>query len=259
MSAPIPPRPDVSPAPSAPGRPLATWSWWEGIGLYLVSFLVAGVAIIPVIVLMGGTDRDASLGATGVVSTMVADLLMAGIWVGWLQRRHREWREAIAIVPAPQRRWREIGVGIAAGLVLVPAVGLVSLTLQRALSGLLDREVRAPEQVSPDLTGLAAAAAVLLAVVIAPITEELFFRGILFRALRDRRGSFWIAALGSAVPWGVVHVTTSGWDENLLLQVPIACMGIALAWLYDRRGSLSVTVAAHMAFNAVGILLILSG
>jgi membrane protease YdiL (CAAX protease family) len=35
-------------------------------------------------------------------------------------------------------------------------------------------------------------------------------------------------------------------------------MGIVLAWVYDRRGTLLTTVAAHMAFNAVGIALILS-
>jgi membrane protease YdiL (CAAX protease family) len=242
----------------APGRPLATWSWWEGIGLYLVAFLIAGFAIIPIIVVMGDTDRDAALGVSGVVSTIVADVLMAGIWVWWLQRRHREWRESIVLVPPRDRRWKEIGIGVLTGLILVPAVGLVSVTLQNALSSLLDRDVRPPEQVSPDLSGLGAAAAVLLAVVIAPLTEEFFFRGVLFRALRDRRGSFWLAAFGSAIPWGIVHITTAPWYENLLLQVPIACMGIVLAWLYDRRGNLTTTVAAHMAFNAVGIALILS-
>jgi membrane protease YdiL (CAAX protease family) len=258
VSVPIPPRPDLASDDVAPGRPLATWSWWEGIGLYLVAFLIAGFAIIPIIVVMGDTDRDASLGVSGVISTIVADLLMAGIWVWWLQRRHREWRESIVLVPPPDRRWKEIGIGVVTGLVLVPAVGLVSLTLQGALSAVLDRDVRAPEQVSSDLSGLGAVAAVLLAVVIAPLTEEFFFRGVLFRSLRDRRGSFWLAAFGSAIPWGIVHVTTAGWADNLLLQVPIACMGIVLAWVYERRGTLLTTVAAHMAFNAVGIALILS-
>ena len=43
-----------------------------------------------------------------------------------------------------------------------------------------------------------------LAVVVAPITEELFFRGLLFRALRDRHG-FWLGAAVSAVLFGFVH------------------------------------------------------
>ncbi len=265
MNAPIPPRPDLAPTASptdrlAPsGRPLATWSWWESIGLYVVTFLIAGFAIIPIIVLMGDQEQGTGLGAAGIASTIAADLLMAALWVWWLQRRHREWRESIVLVPEPDRRWRDIGTGVAVGLLLVPAVGLVSLTLQGALSGLLDRDISAPQQVSSDLSGLAAAGAVLLAVVIAPLTEEFFFRGILFRSLRDRRGSFWIAAFGSAIPWGIVHVTTAPWEENLLLQLPIASMGIVLAWLYDRRGNLTANVVAHMTFNALGIALILSG
>jgi membrane protease YdiL (CAAX protease family) len=256
VSVPIPPRPDL--AQSVPSdRPPATWTWWEAIGVYVVSFLIAGFAIIPIIVLMGGDEAGVGLGAAGIVSTIAADLLMAGLWIWWLRRRHPAWRACIVPVPDRDRRWREIGIGVAVGLVLVPAVGLVSLSLQSMLSDVLGRDVNAPEQVSSDLSGLAAAAAVLLAVVIAPVTEELFFRGILFRSMRDR-GGFWIAALVSSVAWGLVHVTTSPWEENLLLQVPIACMGIVLAWLYDRRGNLTASVAAHMAFNAVGIVLILS-
>lgn len=257
MSVPIPPRPDLG-APPASGRPAATWSWWEAIGVYLATFLVAGFAVIPVVILLGDPDTGGGMGSAGVVSTIVADLLMAALWIWWLQRRHRSWRESIVLLPEPDRRWREIAVGTAVGLALVPSVGFVSVTLQRLLSALLDREVTAPEQVSSDLSGLAAASAVLLAVVIAPITEELFFRGILFRAARDRRG-FWAGALLSAIAWGAVHVTTSPWEDNLLLQVPVAFMGIGLAWLYDRRGNLTANVVAHMAFNAVGIALILSG
>jgi membrane protease YdiL (CAAX protease family) len=258
VSVPIPPRPDLAPS-AAPVRPLATWSWWEAVGVYLVTFLIAGFAIIPIIVVLGDDGTGAGLGPAGIVSTIAADLLMAGLWVWWFQRRHPGWRESIVLVPQ-RDRWREAAVGVGVGLVLVPSVGLVSLALQRILSDALGRDVSAPQQVSSDLSAGAAAAAVLLAVVIAPITEEFFFRGVLFRSLRDRhRSGFWVAALGSAIPWGLVHVTTSPWEENLLLQVPIACMGIALAWLYDRRGNLASNTVAHMAFNAVGIVLILSG
>jgi CAAX protease family protein len=259
VSLPIPPRPDTGAGALAPipGRPLATWSWWEGIGVYLVTFLIAGVAIIPIVLWMG-TDQGAALGASGIVSTIGADLLMLGLWVWWFQRRHRGWPEVIVPIPAADRRWREVGIGAGVGILLVPAVGLVSIILQGALSSVLDRDVQAPDQLSSDLSVAAAAGAVLLAVVIAPITEEFFFRGVLFRALRDRRGSFWIAALGSAIPWGIVHVTTAGWYDNLVLQIPIACMGIVLAWVYDRRGTLLTTVVAHMVFNAIGVALILS-
>ena len=49
------------------------------------------------------------------------------------------------------------------------------------------------------------AALVLYAVVMAPIAEELVFRGSIFRSVADRRG-FWPGAIASAIPFGLIHV-----------------------------------------------------
>ena len=96
----------------------------------------------------------------------------------------------------------------------------------------------------------------LLAVFIAPVVEETFFRGIVFRSIRDRRG-FWLAAVISGVIFGLAHWVPSPWQDAVLLQSIMVFTGIALAWIYERRGSLLANIAAHMAFNAVGIVLIL--
>jgi membrane protease YdiL (CAAX protease family) len=72
--------------------------------------------------------------------------------------------------------------------------------------------------VAPGLSHLAAGALVLLAAVIAPISEEFFFRGVLFRTVRDRHG-FWPAALASAIPFGLVHYVPSPAIDALVQQV----------------------------------------
>jgi membrane protease YdiL (CAAX protease family) len=95
-----------------------------------------------------------------------------------------------------------------------------------------------------------------LAVFVAPVVEETYFRGILFRSIRDRHG-FWPGALISGVVFGLVHFVPSAWQDAVLLQSIMVFTGIALAWIYERRGSLLANVGAHMAFNAIGILLIL--
>jgi membrane protease YdiL (CAAX protease family) len=43
-----------------------------------------------------------------------------------------------------------------------------------------------------------------------------------------------------------------------LLQSIMVFTGIALAWIYERFGSLLANIAAHMVFNAIGIALILT-
>src|SRR4029079_18779197 len=132
-------------------------------------------------------------------------------------------------------------------------VGLPLTILFSALSG---EEATTPDQLPPHLTGGVVVASVILAVFVAPVVEETYFRGILFRSIRDRHG-FWPGALISGVIFGLVHWVPSPWQDAVLLQSIMVFTGIALAWIYERRGSIVADIAAHMAFNLVGIVLIL--
>jgi hypothetical protein len=93
------------------------------------------------------------------------------------------------------------------------------------------------------------------ATVIAPIHEELFFRGILFRALADRLG-FVGGALGSGVAFGLIHYIPGEWQDSTLLMVVMVATGYALAWIYRRRANLLAPIVAHATFNAIGLALI---
>jgi hypothetical protein len=96
---------------------------------------------------------------------------------------------------------------------------------------------------------------ILYAVVIAPIHEELFFRGILFRSLADRYG-FTVGAVGSGVAFGMIHYIPSAWQDSVLLMSVMVATGFALAWLYNRRGNLLAPIVAHATFNVIGLALI---
>jgi membrane protease YdiL (CAAX protease family) len=162
----------------------------------------------------------------------------------------------MVLPPAPERIWRDLLYGAIAGLILVPAVGIVSGAIEAILREAVGHRVTSPEQVAPGLSPLAVGSLVLLAVVIAPISEELFFRGVLFRTVRDRHG-FWPAALASAIPFGLVHYVPSPAIDALVLQLTMVFTGIGLAWIYERRGSIVASMVAHMAFNVVGLVVIL--
>jgi len=262
VSFPIPPRPDtggtVSGAiPTTPdGRPRSTWGWFEAVGVYLLAFLAGGFASIPVLALLGDTSVNGAIGRSEILATIVADVAITGVLVFWLARWHREWRAAMVLPPAPERIWRDLLYGAIAGLILVPAVGIVSGGIEAILREAVGHRVTSPEQVAPGLSPLAVVSLVLLAVVIAPISEELFFRGVLFRTVRDRHG-FWPAALASAIPFGLVHYVPSPAIDALVLQLTMVFTGIGLAWIYERRGSIVASMVAHMAFNVVGLVVIL--
>jgi membrane protease YdiL (CAAX protease family) len=90
------------------------------------------------------------------------------------------------------------------------------------------------------------------------VTEELFFRGILYRGVRDRHGVV-LGVLASAVPFGLSHVLAAPWQDVLLLQTIMMFTGTGLALIYERRANLVADIAAHMAFNVVGLYFIFGG
>jgi membrane protease YdiL (CAAX protease family) len=91
----------------------------------------------------------------------------------------------------------------------------------------------------------------LFAVVMAPIVEEILFRGILWPLLRDRGWHIW-GALLAALAFAAIHF-------NLPALVPLWLLGIFWTWLYERTGDLMAPIVSHGVFNAVNFLwLILS-
>lgn len=91
-----------------------------------------------------------------------------------------------------------------------------------------------------------ALAFVLAVAVAAPIGEELFFRGFVFNLLRHRLGpapAVWL----SAGLFALLHISV----KNFL---PILVIGVLLAWLYMRTGSLWSCVVMHGTFNFLSAL-----
>lgn len=98
--------------------------------------------------------------------------------------------------------------------------------------------------------GAATVLAILLAVVLAPITEEIVFRGVLFRALADKLG-MWPAAILSSAVFAVIHFEVL-FSQPLAL-VGLFTVGLLLAIAYHRTGSLLVPIVGHAVFNGVSV------
>ena len=257
---PIPPRPDaMHPVAGQDGRssgsglatrPAATWSWWEGTAVYVVSFLVGGIATVPVLSLLE-EDRDLA----NIASTAVAALAIVGILVAWLSTSHRSWHAILGF--PPRGSWvREILTSIGFGLVLYPVmVFVVGIVVSLILAVVSGEQVETPEQVGSDLSALGIAITTVYALVIAPIHEELFFRGILFRGVRDRYGLI-RGFVATGIGFALIHYIEAEWQDALLLMGVMLFNGIALAWWYERRGTIVAPIVAHVVFNVIGLTLI---
>jgi membrane protease YdiL (CAAX protease family) len=90
---------------------------------------------------------------------------------------------------------------------------------------------------------------VLAVVVLAPIAEELFFRGIVFNAWLREGGRRW-AYIGSAALFAAVHL-------SLVSALPIFLLGLALAWVYERTRNLLAPIAMHATVNGISVTIAL--
>ena len=82
--------------------------------------------------------------------------------------------------------------------------------------------------------------------ILAPISEEFIFRGLIFRRGRDYFG-FVLGALFSALSFGIYH-------GNLTQGIFAFIMGMLFCVLYEHYGTLWAPIAAHMANNLFATL-----
>jgi membrane protease YdiL (CAAX protease family) len=91
---------------------------------------------------------------------------------------------------------------------------------------------------------------VVAAVVVAPLTEELLFRGIVLEAFCRYTRLAWVSILGAAVVFGLLH----GQPQDIL---PLVTLGVFLGYIRLRGGALWPCVLLHALFNARTMLFVL--
>ena len=90
---------------------------------------------------------------------------------------------------------------------------------------------------------LVLALTVVLGCVIGPLAEELFFRGVVYTAIR-RRLPRAAAIMASGAAFSILHTNPLGF-------LPITALGCLLAYLYERTGSLISPLVVHVAHNTL--------
>ncbi|MFN0069136.1 MAG: lysostaphin resistance A-like protein [Limisphaerales bacterium] len=174
------------------------------------------------------------------------------VMLGVLVRTHGiGWRAAFVLATPGWRR--ALAWGAASGLVVIPG----ALALQALSVLLLSRfGVEVNEQVAVTALRMHDAPWQLAilgvgAALLAPVTEEHFFRGVLYRAglLRAPRV---LAALLTSGLFALSH-------GNLPALLPLVALGLVWTWLYEHTGDLLAPVVSHALFNAVNLAMIVSG
>lgn len=145
------------------------------------------------------------------------------------------------------RVWRSVAVGL---ILAIPAWVGVSLLANLAATVLRALGLEQDTGIVDAVMNRADPTVIVLAVVlVAPIAEELFFRGVVYNAWEREHGTR-AAVFGSAALFAAIHA-------SLYLFLPIFVLGVVLALVYRSTRSLPATIALHAGFNAITVAITL--
>lgn len=249
MESPAVPTPaPVQPQPADEVGVFPAWPWWLGIVGFVAAFLatfVAGIVIGMVAVfalLIAGIDPGPHFEIDDSPAVLLGgSILQDAIFIGaalafaWMIARPKAWNFGLRAA----RFWPAVGWGTLA-LFLSYAFSFV---YTQALG--VDVEQTTLDDLGIAKGGLTLLVGAFLIIVLAPVAEEFFFRGFLYRCFRTSLPVL-PAALGVGAVFGVVHLPT-GPDAVPVLVV----LGVLLCLAYEFSGTLYTTIGVHAVNNAV--------
>lgn len=201
-----------------------------------------------------GFDMTEPFAVTAVAAVMV---IVQGIALVGLTLRHVTKPGGLDLsvrhIGVTADNWsREVGVGLLWGVGLLVANVVASQSARWVFRRLMSEEAflqqlaweggDLPELIAAGMPAWIVVSFALASVVVAPVAEELFFRGYVHGVFRFRfpgHAVFWSSALFAFVHFYVIHL------------IPVFLIGVILAVLYERRGSLVAPIVAHAFSNLV--------
>ena len=150
--------------------------------------------------------------------------------------------------------WHAAGKGLLYGVAAIPLVLLISMCVNTALEalGYEPQQQAVFDWLTDDTISLGTRLFLAAsAVVIAPVAEELLFRGILFSALLRKR-PFIFAALLSGAYFALVHLHAPSF-------LPLLALSVAFSAGYASTGSIITPITMHMLFNLSSLVFYFSG
>jgi membrane protease YdiL (CAAX protease family) len=227
---------------AAPGPATRHYSVWDAVAVFVAGFVLGVVAATVAYAVTGDPVDDPGWAVTAAAVFGQFGGFALGLWGVARRRRAGPWRDAYGLVLRGRDWWAVlvgIGLQIGLGILLLPLANLVDED-QEVVENLLDA------------TGAELAVLVVAAGVLAPVLEELLFRGLLLRALlaRTRPG----VAIGvSAVAFAAVHLLDFS-PGTLVITPALVVFGVVSGRFAVRTGELSRSILLHFGFNVLVVL-----
>jgi uncharacterized protein len=223
-------------------RPYPLWPTLGTIVLVLAAgFFAMIVAGIPTVITLGTPLNPGDVGANIVEAAFYIGGL--AVLVPMLERISHRTLSQLGIRPLDKFSW---------GIVAVSLVALLAMQIiYQAILGAFHQQnhIQAGFEHFRVASPVSAVLVLVTGAIIAPIAEELFFRGLIFNALAARMPML-VAALISGVLFGIGH-------GDIVLFPALTLFGILQAIFYRISGNLIVPMIVHAANNAIFLTLMI--
>ena len=177
------------------------------------------------------------------LAAIEAIALLSGVYIFGLRRLQYTWKDLGFI--RINNKWLLLTITIS--FVVIPISGLITVLVMMALG--LPLENPQLEFIIPqDITWLGGLGLLLFGGIAVPIAEEVFFRGVLYRWVRERWGIF-IGVMVSSLIFGLIHI-------DIAVASTAFILGIILALVYEYSKSLWTAILIHAINNSIKIILI---
>lgn len=224
------------------------WGMGDALLGTLLVLLVPSIVVVIALGIAGVEEADD-------VALWASALLQIPLWVGLLGvpvwATMRKGRQSLRLDFGLEWRRSDLVLGVVVGFAAQFALGILLLPLYRLLGIDEDKVGEAARQLADRAEDpIGVIALLLVAVVGAPIFEELFYRGLWLRAIERRAGTA-AAVVGSSLVFGLMHFQ---WVDTIAL----AGFGAVAAVLTVRTGRLGAAIAAHFVFNLTAVVTLLA-
>jgi membrane protease YdiL (CAAX protease family) len=218
----------------------------------LLLYIFGGFGLFTLFsILAGAWLQDVQQGTLWVIVAIFLNVFFLGgsVYAFGVMRGKTSWR-AMRFWPMIWR-WKWIFLTVGITLAILPIRGVAGWITQIIIEGNLDSLQARTDllSVGGDLSLLNFLISLIGAGVIAPISEELYFRGLIHRWFIPRF-DFKIRLVLSSIIFGLGHFDSAGVAASAFI------MGIVLAFVYEKSKSLWLPIAIHMFTNSLGIILL---
>ncbi len=209
-------------------------------------------------VLLGGFALSIAVGVTLYLLRLPDAVVVAGSAAGlygllvWYCRRVSRRYGTGRLGPdlGLQLRWIDLATGLGTWFAAAVAQVVIAVALQALglpIGSNTDEISDSTDEISLLLT------LAVVAIVVAPIVEELFFRGLLLRSLESRLVP-WLAIVVQGLLFGVIHLQIGlGWG-NVSLALALAAVGMVFGVAAHRAGRLGPAIVGHALVNSIAVL-----